>query len=437
MAILPLSDLPYELIPSRRGKRPLLLFDNHTFSQIGGPRNWYCSKKDRLSCKAKVNMDNEGRIVSYNTEHNHNPPAIHRTSDDFSYELIPSNKGKHPILLFDKYTFAQKGQRHWYCSKKLALGCQAKVYMDKEGRITYYDRSHNHDPPKIHRTSDGRCIRGKKMILCQGYTFALRGASLRCWYCSRKTTTNCQARIYFGKDDKPFKPRCLRVIEEVSTSCNIFLRLTGHLNDDAHARIFKTYDRWANNLSSHQRVGGHYLPWTFATLREMPVLSDRNSISNGGGIDGKGVGYSYSKHNNESISYFTSVFLRMWYLTSQARPFSCCCQVDHNLAVPFWGSYIMCARLWSSGRRVAFEQQGVIELVSRKGGKMLYYKGYTYSRHKAVRKQMLWRWFCSSHHAKGLSREPLHERVQRSGQKRGGTHTRSATVPHNLQWSIR
>ncbi|GBP73771.1 hypothetical protein EVAR_42943_1 [Eumeta japonica] len=75
-----LLDLQYEFMPSNKKKYPLLVFDNHTFAKKGR-RLWYCSKNVKLACKAQVRMDEGGRIVYYNSAHNHDPPRFHKKKD--------------------------------------------------------------------------------------------------------------------------------------------------------------------------------------------------------------------------------------------------------------------------------------------------------------------------------------------------------------------
>ncbi|GBP73772.1 hypothetical protein EVAR_42944_1 [Eumeta japonica] len=130
-------DLQYEFIASFQKKHPLLLLDGYTFARIGNNRLWYCSKRWSLECKAQVRMDHKG---------------LH-------YELIPSNRKK-DLLLLEQHTFAQIGyKRLWYCSKKTKLGCKAQVRMDESGTVIYYRNDHNHDPPRLHKTTDGRYVK--------------------------------------------------------------------------------------------------------------------------------------------------------------------------------------------------------------------------------------------------------------------------------------
>lgn len=79
---------------------------------------------------------------------------------DLTYELIPSGKGRHLIML-KKYTFSQttKSSRYWSCSKKARLQCTARFKLDEGHNIISYHLEHNHEPPSLYRTSDGRYIK--------------------------------------------------------------------------------------------------------------------------------------------------------------------------------------------------------------------------------------------------------------------------------------
>lgn len=68
----------YTLIPTKRGKH-LLMLNGYTYAQIGA-NNFYCSKK-RFGCKARVNLDNDGKIYKSFTEHEHDPPKYMVTAD--------------------------------------------------------------------------------------------------------------------------------------------------------------------------------------------------------------------------------------------------------------------------------------------------------------------------------------------------------------------
>ncbi|KAL0881467.1 hypothetical protein ABMA27_001330 [Loxostege sticticalis] len=50
-----------------------------TFAQNHTKRLWYCSQKKK-GCRARVRMDDAGRIVAADTYHDHTPPDYHVTS---------------------------------------------------------------------------------------------------------------------------------------------------------------------------------------------------------------------------------------------------------------------------------------------------------------------------------------------------------------------
>lgn len=68
----------YQLIPSRY-KKSLMIMNGYTFSMMHSKRHWYCSKR-RNGCRAKVIIDNAGKIIHSIREHDHPPPLHHITS---------------------------------------------------------------------------------------------------------------------------------------------------------------------------------------------------------------------------------------------------------------------------------------------------------------------------------------------------------------------
>ncbi|CAH2040259.1 unnamed protein product, partial [Iphiclides podalirius] len=72
---------------SSKGKNNLILVEGHTFSVQGGnPSTYYCSRKTKTGCKARVGLRDEV-IVSYEPLHNHPPPRIHMASDGSVYRI--------------------------------------------------------------------------------------------------------------------------------------------------------------------------------------------------------------------------------------------------------------------------------------------------------------------------------------------------------------
>ncbi|CAH0399085.1 unnamed protein product [Chilo suppressalis] len=66
------------MIPSRTGKKNLLMLDGYTFSQINYSSRWVCSSSRTHQCPARVRygIDEQGRgkLTRVNTEHTHPPP---------------------------------------------------------------------------------------------------------------------------------------------------------------------------------------------------------------------------------------------------------------------------------------------------------------------------------------------------------------------------
>lgn len=78
--------------------------------------------------------------------------------------LIPSRK--HPLLMYKGYTYNRNhtvGRKniYWKCSK-IKYGCKAALRTNLLGNSNKFDilhAYHNHDPPKYHRTEDGRWVK--------------------------------------------------------------------------------------------------------------------------------------------------------------------------------------------------------------------------------------------------------------------------------------
>ncbi|CAK1543859.1 unnamed protein product [Leptosia nina] len=73
-------------------------------------------------------------------------------------EFIPSRVGKHPLLMFNKYTYkrnyaSSNGNAIWYCSSRMR-GCKAFVKRVGSDYIIG-DRPHPHAPPSYVKTSNG------------------------------------------------------------------------------------------------------------------------------------------------------------------------------------------------------------------------------------------------------------------------------------------
>lgn len=64
--------LDYKLIPSTRGNKLLML---HGFTYAMSGKNCYCSMRIQTGCRARLKLDNNGKIVkALYTEHIHERP---------------------------------------------------------------------------------------------------------------------------------------------------------------------------------------------------------------------------------------------------------------------------------------------------------------------------------------------------------------------------
>lgn len=67
-----MDHLDYKTIKSQRGK-PLIVYENYTFSKTSNKNNsWACSTKAGV-CKARIKLDPDGKIIRVNNEHTHPP----------------------------------------------------------------------------------------------------------------------------------------------------------------------------------------------------------------------------------------------------------------------------------------------------------------------------------------------------------------------------
>ncbi|KAI5646683.1 FLYWCH zinc finger domain-containing protein [Phthorimaea operculella] len=136
-------DETIEFIPRQRGKFNLV-YKGHTFYNMGSSGNrWYCSKKPTTGCEAKV-VTRDREFVQ----------ALNET-----IEFIPRRRGKFN-LVYKGHTFYNMGSsgNRWYCSKKPTTGCEAKV-VTRDREFVQALSSHNHPPPTLYRTPDGKLHR--------------------------------------------------------------------------------------------------------------------------------------------------------------------------------------------------------------------------------------------------------------------------------------
>ncbi|CAH2085690.1 unnamed protein product [Euphydryas editha] len=127
------SDIDNEaiLIPTRSGKKHLLMLHGYTYSQINYSAHWFCSSKAQ-GCTARVRY----------------------TPDDVQF--IPTEKGKY-ILVLKGYTYSQVGGRFFYCSSK-HTGCRARVRL-LAGKLIVSGDAHNHAPPSHARYGNGAFVK--------------------------------------------------------------------------------------------------------------------------------------------------------------------------------------------------------------------------------------------------------------------------------------
>ncbi|CAG9787356.1 unnamed protein product [Diatraea saccharalis] len=116
------------MIPTKSGKKCLLMLDSYTYSQINYSANWCCSSK-RQGCTAR----------------------LRRTHVRF----IPTERGKY-ILVLKGYTYSQVGGRFFYCSSK-HTGCRARVRLIS-GQLVVSGDKHNHPRPSHARCGNGAFV---------------------------------------------------------------------------------------------------------------------------------------------------------------------------------------------------------------------------------------------------------------------------------------
>lgn len=65
-------------MPSSKGKQNIIIVHGYSFSVQGGnPDRFYCSRKQKTGCKARVVMRQQA-VVYYSPDHNHPPPIVYR-----------------------------------------------------------------------------------------------------------------------------------------------------------------------------------------------------------------------------------------------------------------------------------------------------------------------------------------------------------------------
>ncbi|CAH2040261.1 unnamed protein product, partial [Iphiclides podalirius] len=268
------GDLPYQTLPTGKGKR-LIVLQGHTFSVQGrNPEAYYCSAKYKTGCRARVRLCYDV-IVHCELNHNHPPPILHRAADGTIFrlhlEFITPTNCKKRMLIVQNHTFAQttNDRRYWNCSKKLSNKCPAKLRFDSSGRLVYYVLKHNHQPPRFYRDKRGnydlvavavleqdikpmqsygqiefnklqsdqfdtiRSIEGKQLVVCHGFVYSRCSPFL--WRCSSASPrVKCPARI---KLEYGTINRSMSRFRHVHAPPKFVRHLTSHFADDSYEVI--------------------------------------------------------------------------------------------------------------------------------------------------------------------------------------------------------
>ncbi|CAH2085759.1 unnamed protein product [Euphydryas editha] len=127
----------------------------YTYSKSSKTSNYYCSKKDQ-GCKARLKLDQDGKIVRHNNLVHGHPPPQYR---EITYQFLKTRQGGN-LLMVNGYTYSQRScTMNYYCSKK-DKGCKVGVKLDINGRLTFKNLYvHNHPPPKYHITETGSYVK--------------------------------------------------------------------------------------------------------------------------------------------------------------------------------------------------------------------------------------------------------------------------------------
>jgi hypothetical protein len=73
------ADMEYKVVTSQRGKS-LIFIGGYTYCMGASQRIWVCSTK-MPQCKARIRLDDEGRILEINDEHPHPKRKYIQTKD--------------------------------------------------------------------------------------------------------------------------------------------------------------------------------------------------------------------------------------------------------------------------------------------------------------------------------------------------------------------
>ncbi|XP_047997588.1 FLYWCH-type zinc finger-containing protein 1-like [Leguminivora glycinivorella] len=239
----------FHFVRSKRGK-PLLVYNGFTFYQKSCRNNrirWVCSSQQSMRCNAAVSTSGavQQEILAVSGVHNHEPPP-HTVA-----RFITSKRGK-LLLVHDGFTYYEKskgrGKIRWCCSTHEPLGCRAAAYT-VDHTVVWVKSTHNHQRQRelntkfstmngvrvlVHERFTYRAKsvrrrqaalvllrrrrqvsrarlhlprrdleftisrRGKRLMVYDGFTYYMRavsGAKLR-WCCSTHGRRGCRAEIY-------------------------------------------------------------------------------------------------------------------------------------------------------------------------------------------------------------------------------------------------
>ncbi|CAH0723916.1 unnamed protein product, partial [Brenthis ino] len=125
------------------------------------------------------------------------------TPHRMDYAVLPLG-GKKSVVLFQNYSYSfhMKGARKLQCSRKVSMQCGAYLKMDKDKRIIYADTYHTHPPTLYQRPFEFlESSRGGLVLLMQGHTFVKMNKSAHNWYCSRRISRKCRAKVRVNEEE--------------------------------------------------------------------------------------------------------------------------------------------------------------------------------------------------------------------------------------------
>ncbi|KAG7309834.1 hypothetical protein JYU34_004343 [Plutella xylostella] len=177
----------------RGGKHPLLLLSGYTYSyqkrNADGRVTWYCSRRLKGCRAGAISMGPK----CYTLKAHDHPPCeklpicVTDVKKEVDGHLLPSGRGRHPLLLFHGYTYwwtSKKDSIFWRCSKRSSLQCMAvvKSRCTTPCRVYQVLGAHNHGPPDVcnHPAVRIQEPRGNNRLTML-------------WYCSQRRTLGCKS----------------------------------------------------------------------------------------------------------------------------------------------------------------------------------------------------------------------------------------------------